>query len=101
MVRFSVRLFELYLLLFRYGVSVFFITIHHNDYTLLVLHFSLVTCPASNCAYTVVGFPPKCSAIGIGFNGVELWNREEKSLRHVAMVAEFLDDSKPKKSLKN
>ena len=26
--------------------------------------------------------------------------REEKSLRHVAMVATFLDDSKPKKSLK-
>ena len=25
---------------------------------------------------------------------------EEKSLRHVAMVAEFLDDDKPKTSLK-
>ena len=28
-------------------------------------------------------------------------NRQEKSLRHVAMVARFLDDSKPKKSLKS
>ena len=27
-------------------------------------------------------------------------NREEKSLRHVAMVAKFLDDDKPKTSLK-
>ena len=27
-------------------------------------------------------------------------NREEKSLRHVAMVAKFLDDNKPIKSLK-
>ena len=27
--------------------------------------------------------------------------REEKSLRHVAMVAKFLDDNKPKKSLKS
>ena len=27
-------------------------------------------------------------------------NREEKSLRHVAMVAKFLDDNKPKTSLK-
>ena len=27
--------------------------------------------------------------------------REEKSLRHVAMVAEFLDDNKPKLSLKS
>ena len=26
---------------------------------------------------------------------------EEKSLHHVSMVAEFLDDNKPKKSLKN
>ena len=26
-------------------------------------------------------------------------NREEKSLRHVAMVAKFLDDNKPKTSL--
>ena len=29
-----------------------------------------------------------------------LINREEKSLRHVAMVAKFLDDNKPKTSLK-
>ena len=28
------------------------------------------------------------------------YNREEKSLRHVAMVAKFLDDSKPKIHLK-
>ena len=28
-------------------------------------------------------------------------NREEKSLRHVAMVAKFLDDNKPIKSLKS
>ena len=28
------------------------------------------------------------------------FNKEEKSLRHVAMVTEFLDDNKPKKSLK-
>ena len=27
-------------------------------------------------------------------------NREEKSLRHVAMVAKFLDDIKPETSLK-
>ena len=27
-------------------------------------------------------------------------NREKKSLRHVAMVAKFLDDNKPKTSLK-
>ena len=27
-------------------------------------------------------------------------NREEKSLRYVAKVAEFLDDNKPKMSLK-
>ena len=27
--------------------------------------------------------------------------REEKSLRHVAMVAKVLDDNKPKKSLKS
>ena len=27
------------------------------------------------------------------------WNREEKSLRHVARVAKFLDDNKPIKSL--
>ena len=57
MVWFSVELFDLYLLLFRYGVNGFYITIHHNDCTLLVLHFSFVTCPASNCASTVVGSP--------------------------------------------
>ena len=28
-------------------------------------------------------------------------NREEKSLRHVAMVAKFLDDKKPIKSVKS
>ena len=28
-------------------------------------------------------------------------NREEKSLRHVTMVMKFLDDKKPKTSLKN
>ena len=28
-----------------------------------------------------------------------LANREEKSLRHVAMVAKFLDDKKPKRHL--
>ena len=28
-------------------------------------------------------------------------NREEKSLRHVAMVAKFLDDNKPKRNLKS
>ena len=28
-------------------------------------------------------------------------NREEKSLRHVAMVAKFLDDNKPKVHLKS
>ena len=55
MVRFSVELFDLNLVLFRYGVNVFYIAIHRNDYTLLVLHFSFVTCPASNCGYTVVG----------------------------------------------
>ena len=57
MVRFSVQLFDLYLALSRYVINVFYITIHYNDYTPLVLHFSLVTCPASNCAYTVVGSP--------------------------------------------
>ena len=31
---------------------------------------------------------------------MKLANREEKSLRHVAMVATFLDDNKPKTSLK-
>ena len=31
---------------------------------------------------------------------VAQFNREEKSLRHVAMVAKFLDDNKPKTSLK-
>ena len=30
-----------------------------------------------------------------------LVNREEKSLRHVAMVAKFLDDKKPKRHLKS
>ena len=30
-----------------------------------------------------------------------LVNREEKSLRHVAMVAKFLDDNKPKRHLKS
>ena len=30
-----------------------------------------------------------------------LVNREEKSLRHVAMVATFLDDNKPKRHLKS
>ena len=29
------------------------------------------------------------------------FNREEKSSRHVAMVETFLDDNKPKKSLKS
>ena len=29
------------------------------------------------------------------------FNREEKSLRHVALVETFLDDNKPKKSLKS
>jgi len=28
-------------------------------------------------------------------------NREEKQLRHIAMVAKFLADNKPKKSLKS
>ena len=28
-------------------------------------------------------------------------NREDKSLRHASMVAKFLDDNKPKKSLKS
>ena len=31
----------------------------------------------------------------------ESQNREEKSLRHISMVAKFLDDNKPKKSLKS
>ena len=31
---------------------------------------------------------------------MKLANRKEKSLRHVAMVATFLDDNKPKTSLK-
>ena len=35
-----------------------------------------------------------------GENIVILVLMEEKSLRHVSMVAEFLDDNKPKKSLK-
>ena len=35
-----------------------------------------------------------------GENIVILVLIEEKSLRHVSMVAEFLDDNKPKKSLK-
>ena len=35
-----------------------------------------------------------------GENIVILVLIEEKSLRHVAMVAEFLDDDKPKTSLK-
>ena len=30
-----------------------------------------------------------------------LVNREEKSLRHVAMVAKIWDDNKPKRSLKS
>ena len=30
-----------------------------------------------------------------------LVNREEKSLHHVAMVAKFLDDNKPKRHLKS
>ena len=29
------------------------------------------------------------------------FNREEKSLRHITMVAKFLDDNKPVKSLKS
>ena len=29
------------------------------------------------------------------------FNREEKSLRHITMVAKFLDDNKPLKSLKS
>ena len=33
-------------------------------------------------------------------NGNGIDNREEKSLRHVAMVAKVLDDNKPKTSLK-
>ena len=36
-----------------------------------------------------------------GLSAVYLRNREEKSLRHVAMVAKFLDDNKPIKSLKS
>ena len=36
-----------------------------------------------------------------GENIVILVLIEEKSLCHVSMVAEFLDDNKPKKSLKN
>ena len=32
---------------------------------------------------------------------VTMPNREEKSLRHVAMVTKFLDDNKPIKSLKS
>ena len=32
---------------------------------------------------------------------LDVLNRKEKSLRHVAMVAKFLDDNKPKKSLKS
>ena len=28
-------------------------------------------------------------------------NREEKSLRHVAMLAKFVDDNKPKRHLKS
>ena len=43
------------------------------------------------------GFPP------LGLNKkiqtYFLINREEKSLRHIAMVAKVLDDNKPKKSL--
>ena len=31
---------------------------------------------------------------------MKLANREEKSLRHAAMIATFLDDNKPKTSLK-
>ena len=42
-------------------------------------------------------FPLDHSAIGK--NNISD-NKEEKSLRHVAMVAKFLDDNKPRKSLK-
>ena len=50
-----------------------------------------------------------CSATKIIQDGASvhtqerLWrrNREEKSLRHVAIVAKFLDDNKPIKSLKS
>ena len=83
MVRFSIELFDLYLLLFRYGVNVFYITIHLNDCTLLVLHFSLVKCPASNCADNCGWLPPKCSAIGIGFNGAETNCGIERRSRYV------------------
>ena len=32
---------------------------------------------------------------------VQMAYRQEKSLRHVAMVAKFLDDNKPKRHLKS
>ena len=43
-----------------------------------------------------------CPAIvsGIVTEDTPINYREEKSLRHVAMVAKFLDDNKPKTSLK-
>ena len=41
---------------------------------------------------------PLCS--DLTFSSFSMYNREERSLRHVAMVAKFLDDNKPKNSLR-
>ena len=37
---------------------------------------------------------PLCT--DLTFSSFSMYNREERSLRHVAMVAKFLDDNKPK-----
>ena len=47
-------------------------------------------------------YPVKCTLKNLQqFRADEPEYREEKSLRHVAMVAKFLDDNKPKRHLKS
>ena len=63
------------------------------------LHYGTVleTLPLLLSAFTRVR--GKLGRMASPKNGPSPRNREEKSLRHFAMVAKFLDDNKPKKSL--
>ena len=55
----------------------------------------------TKCLSKVRSATVKCKSSDV-FDYFFFWkiNREEKSLRHVTMVAKFLDDNKPKTSLK-
>ena len=59
-----------------------------------------MTCLAPPPSPISRGFIKVFNRRGTGFNS-RAKNREEKLLRHIVMVAKFLDDNKPKRHLKS